>query len=166
MVVLGKIIEPYGVRGWVKIRPFADDPAAWAAMPVWWLGREEMQDWREMRLQACRLHGDTLVCQFEGISDRSPAEALKGLLVAAPREALPATATDEYYWADLIGLEVVNVSGQALGRVEGLLATGASDVLRVVTEDGVERLLPFVAQVVLVVEKDAGCIRVDWEADW
>jgi 16S rRNA processing protein RimM len=91
---------------------------------------------------------------------------MKGFFVGAPREALPETEEDEYYWADLIGLEVVNAAGEQLGKVAGLIETGASDVLRVVADDGSERLLPFVAAVVVVVEKEAGLIRVEWGSDW
>lgn len=166
MVVLGKIVDPYGVRGWVRIHPFADDPQSWAGMSVWWLGHEGAEDWRETKIKACRLHAGSLVCQFEGVPDRNAAEKMAGLLVAAPREALPETAEDEYYWADLIGLAVVNTAGESLGKVAGLIATGANDVLRVVSDDDVERLLPFVAQVVLAVDRENGCIRVEWGSDW
>ncbi|MGE5386572.1 MAG: ribosome maturation factor RimM, partial [Betaproteobacteria bacterium] len=112
MVVLGKIVDPYGVRGWVRVHPFGDDPASWAKMPSWWLAPEESEDWRQMGIQGCRVHGDALVCLFEGITGRSEAEALRGMLVGAPREALPETDADEYYWADLIGLQVINASGE------------------------------------------------------
>jgi len=164
MVVLGKITGPYGVCGWVNIHPFADDPAAWSQMPCWWLAKEGEENWQETRLKACRPHGDGLICQFEGMTDRTAAETLKGLLVGAPREALPATGENEYYWADLIGLNAINTTGESLGRVEGLIETGANTVLRLVSENGTERLLPFVGRVVLAVEKE--CIRVDWRSDW
>mgnify|MGYP002368946320 FL=1 len=91
---------------------------------------------------------------------------MKGFLVGAPRSVLPEPAEDEYYWADLIGLEVVNTAGERLGRVDGLIETGANDVLRVVGENGNERLVPFVSAVVLAVEKEAGQIRVEWGSDW
>lgn len=103
---------------------------------------------------------------FDGVIDRTAAEALKGVLVGAPRNALPATSEDEFYWDDLLGLEVVNSAGERLGKVGGLIETGANDVLRVCGEDGEERLLPFVSSVVLAVEKEAGLIRVEWGSDW
>lgn len=166
MVVLGKVTGPYGVRGWVRIHPFADDPDIWARMPAWWLSREAPQNWQQTRLKACRPHGESLVCLFEGFEDRTAAESLKGMLVGAPREALPATQENEYYWADLIGLQAVNTADETLGHVEGLIETGANTVLRIVSPTGEERLLPFVAQIVLAVEKDKGRIRVDWGSDW
>jgi len=165
IVVLGRLADPYGIRGWLRLYPFGDDPLAWAEMPVWWVCREG-EPWRECRLKGLKAHANGVVVLIEGIEDRSAAEAAKGLLVGAPREALPTTDEDEFYWADLVGLEVVNAADERLGKVAGLIETGANAVLRVVGEDGTERLLPFVAAVVLAVEKEAGLIRVEWGSDW
>ena len=164
-VVLGRLADPYGLQGWLRLYPFGDDPHKWAEMPVWWVGREGAE-WRECRLKGYKAHGDGQVVLLDGVADRTAAEAMKGFLVGVPRSALPKPDEDEYYWADLIGLEVINAGGEPLGKVAGLIETGANDVLRVVGEDGAERLLPFVAAVVLAVEKEAGQIRVEWGSDW
>ena len=168
IVVLGKIVGAYGLRGAVHVHPFADDPAAWARMKYWWLGREgeAPERWQPQRLIRFRAHGDSWVAQFAGVDDRNAAEASTGLLIGAPREALPATAENEYYWADLIGLSVVNIREEMLGQVLGLIETPANPVLRVGMAESKERLLPFVAAVVLDVDLSAQRIRVDWEADW
>lgn len=165
MVVLGKVTDPYGVQGWVRIHPFADDPATWAKLPRWWLSRDEAQ-WRQTAVRDSRIHGRDLLCLFDGVTERTAAESLKGFLVAVPREYMPSAEEGEYYWSDLIGLQVVNTAGETLGQVKSLIETGANDVLRVLSPDGTERLLPFVAQVVLAVEKDKGSIRVEWGSDW
>ena len=165
IVVLGRLADPYGIRGWVRLYPFGDDPLSWGEMPAWWIGKEG-GPWQEIKLKGLKFHGEGLVVALDGVTDRSSAEALKGMLVGAPREVLPATDEDEFYWADLLGLEVVNTADEKLGKVAGLIETGANDVLRVVAEDGTERLLPFVEAVVLKVEKDAGRIRVEWGSDW
>ncbi len=91
---------------------------------------------------------------------------MRGVLVGAPRAALPPTRTDEYYWADLVGLEVINTREQSLGCILGLIETPANTVLRVADGEGAERLLPFVAAVVLDVDLVERRVRVDWEADW
>lgn len=165
IVVLGRLADPYGIRGWIRLHPFGDDPLGWRAMPVWWVAPEG-GEWRPFHLTGLKAHGDGVVASFDEVPDRTAAEALKGWLFGAGRAELPATEDDEYYWADLIGLAVVNEAGEALGRVESLIETGASDVLRVVDAAGVERLLPFVSAVVLEVDKEAGTIRVDWGSDW
>jgi len=168
LVVLGRVGAAYGVRGAVHVQPFADDPAAWSDLPQWWLGRDagEPQEWRSFRLRRCMLRGDRLLACLDGVSDRTAAEALRGLLVGVSRQALPPTANDEYYWGDLIGLKVINTRGAPLGRVLGLLETPANAVLRVGDGVGEERLLPFVGAVVLEVDLAGCCLRVDWEADW
>ena len=168
IVVLGKIVGPYGLRGAVKVHPFADDPLAWSRLPYWWVGQEGCapEEWRQTRLVRCKAHGDVLVAELECMPDRNASEAAKGVLVGVPRAALPPAAKDEYYWADLIGLEVLNTRDQSLGHVLGLIETSANDVLRVSDGGDKERLLPFVATVVLDVDLSAQRIRVDWEADW
>lgn len=165
IVVLGRLADPYGIRGWLRLYPFGDDPLDWAEMPVWWIAKEG-EAWREVGLKGLKVHGDGVVVLLDGIADRTDAEAMKGVLVGAPRDALPATDEDEFYWGDLIGLEVVNTADEKLGKVAGLIETGANDVLRVVGAEGAEHLLPFVSAVVLAVDKEAGLIRVEWGSDW
>lgn len=165
IVILGRLADPYGIRGWLKLHPFGDDPLDWDEIPVWWISKDG-ETWRECGLKGLKVHGNGVVVLLEGIDDRTAAEAMKGVLVGAPRDALPETDEDEFYWADLIGLDVINTAEERLGKVVGLLETGAHDVLRVVGDDEVERLLPFVAAVVLTVDKEARLIRVEWGSDW
>lgn len=166
MLVLGRIVAPFGVQGWVRVHPFADDPAQWAKLPRWWLSRDaEAGPWREVDLTQARVHGESLVALIGGTGDRNGAEQLDGFYIGAPREVMPKPAPDEYYWSDLIGLDVVNEQDCRFGKVAGLIETGANDVLQVSDGDR-ERLIPFVAAVVKDVDFGAGRIRVAWEADW
>lgn len=165
IVVLGRIADPYGIQGWLWLYPFGDDPLAWAEMPTWWIAKDG-EPWRECKLKSLKAHGNGVVVLLEGIAGRTDAEAMKGYMVGAPREALPTTEKDEFYWSDLIGLDVINTAGESLGKVAGLIETGANSVLRVVAGDQPERLLPFVSAVVLSVDKEAGLIRVEWGSDW
>lgn len=167
-MVLGRIVAPFSVKGWVRIAPFGDDPLSWGEMPKWWIApTAETPDeaWHCVSVRECRSHGDGLIARFDECVDRNGAEALKGWFVAAPREAMPAPAEDEFYWGDLIGLRVENLAGESLGVVQGLLSTGAHDVLRVVEDDG-ERLIPFVAAYAVSVDLAKRVIRVDWQKDW
>lgn len=166
MIVLGRIVAPFGVKGWVHIHPFGDDPGAWSRMSRWSLAVDpEGGEWRELDLMGMKPHGDGWVACFYGIADRDGAEKLKGLYVGAPRENLPQPEEGEYYWADLIGLTVVNEQGVVLGQVKTLIETGANDVF--VVQDGeTERLVPFVDHVVKQVDVGAGRICVDWGKDW
>ena len=149
----------------MHLQVYGDDPLSWKNLPVWQVGKES-GSWQGYELQGLKAHGDGFVVAFAGVADRTAAEAMKGMLVGAPRAALPAVPEDEFYWADLVGLKVVNQAGESLGRVDGLIETGANDVLRVQDSEGVERLLPFVSAVVLSVDKAGGLIRVEWGSDW
>ncbi|AUM00182.1 16S rRNA processing protein RimM [Rhodocyclaceae bacterium] len=168
MIVLGRIVAPFGVKGWVKIHPFGDDPLSWRKMQRWWLApADDAPDpsWRAVTLKGCRMHGKGLIAAFAETPDRNAAEALDGWYIGAPRDALPQTAEDEFYWHDLVGLAVENQTGEALGVVSGLLSTGVHDVLQVVDGDS-KRLIPFVAAYVLDVDLTSRRIRVVWEKDW
>lgn len=171
VIILGRITAPYGVKGWLRLHPFGDDPGRWREMPRWWLGQDEtfFSDWRAWAVQDLRMQGKGWIVKLAGIDDRTAAERLVGQFFGAPREALPATGKDEFYWADLVGLQVVNERQETLGRVKELIESGAHAVLVVTEGQGEtarERLLPFVGQVVKDVDVSAGVLRVDWERDW
>jgi len=168
MIVLGRIAAPFGVKGWLKIRLFGNDPSSWRGMRHWWVsptGDAAPDAWRRHALRGCQPHGKGLLAHLEGIAGRTAAEAVTGWFVAAPREALPPPAEGEYYWGDLIGLVVANETGETLGEVTALLSTGAHDVLQVHDGD-TERLIPLVAAFVIDVDLAARTIRVAWQKDW
>lgn len=171
MIVLGRITAPYGVKGWLKLHPFGDDPERWREISRWWLGADEndFSGWRAWPLQSLRVQGKGWVVKLVGIDDRDGAEQIVGQYVGAPRNALPATEQDEFYWADLIGLAVVNEKQESLGHVAEMIEAGAHAVMVVKAGEGkevVERLLPFVGQVVKEVDVPAGVMHVAWERDW
>jgi len=164
MIVLGRLTTPYGINGWLKLRPFGDDPQAWSGIKEWWLSPQtEEAHWTAWKLGELRFHSGGVIIRLEGVNDRTAAESLEGMFVGVPREALPRTGKDEYYWADLIGLAVRNERGESLGKVNSLIETGAHRVL-VVKAEGRERLLPFVGEIVKQVSQDG--ILVAWEQDW
>ncbi|MHB8667020.1 MAG: ribosome maturation factor RimM [Burkholderiales bacterium] len=161
---MGRIVAPYGLKGWVRIEPYSANPDSLGAYPAWWVGRNG--NWRELKVAECVLqHAASLVARFEGCVERNAALALKGSEIALERAALAQNAKDEFYWADLVGLKVVNVKDEELGVVAALFENGAHPVMRVVDGE-IERLLPFVEQVVRQVEMAQGRIRVEWELDW
>ena len=126
-----------------------------------------MQDqgkWRAAKVLEGKRQGKSVVAHLDGVDDRDQAATLIGSDIAIPREELPAAEEGSFYWADLEGMQVVHRDGSDLGRVAYLMETGANDVL--VTEGERERLIPFVAEkVILDVDFDKGVISVDWEWD-
>ncbi len=159
---MGRIAAPFGIKGWVKVQTFSDDPGALLEFDSWRIGRGEQQ--RDYAVSDSQDHSNTLVAKLEGVNDRDQAFALRGLEVSVPREALQAPAEGEFYWADLIGLVAVNRQGIELGRVDSLMETGAHDVL--VIKGNKEHLIPFIAAFVGTVDIAAGKIGVDWGEDY
>lgn len=171
MVVLGRMTAPYGLKGWLKLHPFGDDPNSWRAIEQWWLGSDErdFSGWRAYPLQHLRQQGRHWTVKLSGIDDRAAAESMAGSFFGSPREALPATAADEYYWADLLGMVVINTEQEVLGHLVEMIETGAHAVMRVADGEGpaaTERLLPFVGAVVRKVDTLAGTLVVDWQKSW
>lgn len=168
MVVVGRIQGPYGIKGWVHIASFTDPKENIQTYSPWQLGKQRGKDaaradWRPAEVESIRPHKQGYVAKLSGIDDRNDAEAAKGLLIGVAENNLPAPASGEYYWRDLIGADVVNADGQSLGKVDSLIETGAHDVLVIKPQGaGDEVLIPFHATYVLEVE--AGLIRVDWQS--
>ncbi|HHB12610.1 MAG TPA: ribosome maturation factor RimM [Chromatiales bacterium] len=164
-VLLGRISGLYGVRGWVRVFSYTEPREGILRYRPWLLSSGD-GDWEPWVVAEGRRHGPTVIARLEGVEDRDAAGALLGRDIAIPAEALPEKAPGEYYWAELIGLEVINEAGVRLGRVARLLETGAHDVLVLEAPDR-ERLVPFVeGDVVRAVDLDAGRIVVDWEPDY
>jgi len=163
---MGHVIGPYGVRGWVKVAPHTETTGALADYATWWLARGESEEGVAWRVESARTHGDSLVAKLAGIETREAAAALKGTLVAVPRDALPALDGDEIYLGDLVGMLVVNRLGETLGKVESVDSFGAHPVLRVAAGSGEVRLVPFVPAFVDAVDREAGRVDVDWGLDY
>jgi len=178
MVVMGRIVAPYGVFGWLKVVPDTEAFDGLFDYDNWWLGKGD--DWREMVVETAKVHNDVIVVKLKGIDDRDAALACKGKQIAVPRAQLPEADENEYYWSDLIGLRVKNKQDVDFGLIVDVFETGANDVIVVkpddikeaatdkaaVKEKPQERLLPFTADVVLEVDIKAKTMLVDWDADF
>jgi 16S rRNA processing protein RimM len=155
---MGRVAGSYGVRGWIKVAPDTGSEEGLAGAKRWWVGVDAYQ------VSGARVHGATVVGKLAGIETREQARALKGQAVAVQREALPVPEEGKYYLADLVGLEVVNEQGEALGVVTRTYSNGVHDVIEVAGER--TRLIPWVAAIVKDVDLPDRQIRVDWGADW
>ncbi len=163
---MGRVAAPYGVNGWVRVIPMTAAPATLLGHARWWLRAGEDAAWQPHALQSGRQHGAALIAQLAGLQDRETAAGWSGADIGVPRTELPAISEQEIYWADLVGLEVVNREGLALGRVAAVREYGAHPVLRVIDRDGRERLIPYVDAYVDEVDAAAGRIVVDWQQDY
>ncbi len=163
-VTLGRISGAHGIQGWVRVHSDTSPRENIVSYSPWYLERQgERQRWK---VNAGRRQGKAVVAKLAGCNDRDEAEALVGALITIPRSVLPQTAAPgEYYWADLVGLQVQTIDGVELGRIEQLFETGANDVM--VVKGDRERLVPYIwEQVVREVDLQAGMMRVDWDPDF
>jgi 16S rRNA processing protein RimM len=159
-VVLGRILGAFGVKGWVRLRSYTEPP-------------EAILDYQDLRLVDAggvhrglsivegRRQGHELVARLDGVEDRDAAQALGQAQVVIDRALLPRTGPGQYYWHDLIGLDVVNLLGESLGRIDHFVETPANPVMVVRGER--EHLLPLVPKHLKSVDLMARRVVVDWD---
>ena len=155
---MGRVTGSYGIQGWVRVLPYSDQRDALAGYPTWWIGGEAV------RVEDARVQGSVLVAKLTGTATREQALKLKGAEVSVARADFAAPGEGQYYYADLIGLDVVNMQGEKLGAVAVMSSNGAHDVIELDWER--RQLLPWIPQVVKKVDLAARRIEVDWGADW
>lgn len=163
-VTLGRVSGVHGIQGWVKIHSETSPRENIVNYSPWHLLSEGRRE--TWKVNAGRRQGKTVVAKLAGCSDRDTAESLIGAEISVLRTQLPETTRPgEYYWADLVGLQVVTVDGVDLGHIERLFETGANDVI--VVQGDRERLVPYVwQQVVREVDLEQRLMRVDWDPDF
>jgi 16S rRNA processing protein RimM len=163
LIVVGQVGSPYGVRGWVHVHSYTEPKENIVAYSPWRLRLAE--GWFVCDVTDLRCRGKDVIAKFSQWDEREAVRQLLGAEIAILRTQLPALEEGEYYWTDLVGLKVVNVEGIALGRVEGLMATGANDVL--IANGERVRLIPFLmASVVRAIDLEQNRIQVDWDPEF
>lgn len=163
MITLGKIAGVFGVKGWVKVFSHTEQREAILDYTPWYL--RVAGEWKAYKVIAGQVQSKGIVAQLQTVNDRDQAQTLIGCTIAIPREQLQPLRQDEYYWADLLGMEVINLAGFVFGKVDSLLETGANDV--VVVRGDEERLIPWIMHdVIKSVSVDERRIVVDWEPDF
>lgn len=174
-VEVGRVLDAWGIKGWLKIQPYSASPEALFSSKRWYLqppDRVVMPAFTGtllLKIKEAREHAASVVASAQEVPDRNAAEALKGARIFIARSSFPTPEEGEYYWVDLIGLAVVNREGVALGQVTDLMATGPQQVLVIGYEaDGKaqERMIPFVDAYVDEVDLQAKRITVDWQPDY
>jgi 16S rRNA processing protein RimM len=177
-IEVGRIADAWGIKGWFKVLPHSASPEALFSSKRWYLlppdrPMKAAMPWTGallLKIKEAKDHSDSVVATSLDIVDRNAAEALRGARVFVPRSSFPTAGQDEYYWVDLIGLDVFNREGEAMGQVKELLSTGPQTVLVLSYTDSqakeAERMIPFVAAFIDAVDLPGRRITVDWQADY
>lgn len=166
-LVIGKIGAPYGVKGWVKINSFTQTKDSIFDYAPWDITLGEKHN-QVVKVDQWKYHNKSLLAKLEGVDDRNAAELIKNADISIESSQLPELDND-FYWKDLIGMQVVTEKGYDMGVVKDMFETGANDVMLVKAKINdafgqKERLLPFLYDnVVLNVDKDGKTITVEWD---
>jgi 16S rRNA processing protein RimM len=162
-LLIGKISDVFGVKGWVKVFSYTADRKNILDYSPWILQKGEQK--KAFDVVSGRSQGKAIVACLEGIDNRNDAGLLTGWDIFIDASQLPPAGQNEYYWSDLVGLEVETTAGFNLGIVDHLIETGANDVL-VVAGDR-ERLIPFLQQqAVINIDLETGVMIVDWDPEF
>lgn len=174
-IEVGRILDAWGIKGWFKVLPYSASPEALFTSKRWFLlpserGAKAFEGVVRLAIKEAKEHSDAVVATSHEVVDRSAAEALRGARIFIARSSFPTPDKDEYYWVDLLGLEVYNREGVHLGQVHDLQSTGPQTVLIIAWTDPdgkpAERMIPFVSAFVDGVDLAARRISVDWQADY
>ena len=159
-IQVGRIAGIYGVKGWLKIESYTRPPENIFSYKPWYIKQDG--NWQEMNLLDSKIHGKGLIAALENINDRDVAREFIDADISIFRSQLHDLEPGEYYWHDLLGMQVINQQDSLLGQLQEILETGANDVLVVKGKN--RYLIPLVwGRYVLEVDQDKGNIRVDWE---
>ncbi len=162
LVDVGRVVDAYGIRGWVKIAPFNDPgESVLRTSTRWWL-----PDGRVLDIESARVHSASIVARPAGVETREAALALKGLTLRVSRSDFPGDREDEFYWVDLVGCQVTNPAGDALGEVVAVEDHGAHPLLVLRDAGGAERMIPFIGARIVSVDTGARAIIADWQPDY
>jgi 16S rRNA processing protein RimM len=173
-IEVGRIADAWGIKGWFKVLPHSASPEALFSSKRWFLqpserGAKTFAGTVLLKIKEAKDHSDSVVATSAEVPDRNAAELLKGARIFVSRASFPTPETDEYYWVDLIGLDVVNREGVALGAVRELLHTGPQTVLVLAYEEEgktKERMIPFVSAYIDTVDLAGRRITADWQPDY
>ena len=165
---IGQLKKPYGIKGWLWVFSDTDDRTAIFKMQPWYM--KTATGMKPLTVKAWRVQGAGIVAQFEQVPDRNVAETMNGVTLWVEQDVLPETGEDEYYWSDLIGVQVFNEEDEYLGDITEMFETGAHDIMRVAATseslDEEERLIPWHKQTVIAVNMTAKTMVAAWPSDY
>lgn len=161
-VLMAKIGAAHGIRGEVRVKPFGDDPLSFADY-----GTLTTKDGkRSFDVDKARVQKTVVVTKFKGINDRNQAEELNGVELYISRDQLPEPDEDEFYYSDLTGLDVLDQSGETLGKIVAVQDFGAGDLLEIRPKRGRTFYIPFTKEFVPEISLDEGLVRADLPEDY
>lgn len=165
LIVIGQLGSPHGVKGWLKLHSYMQLPEDLLNYQPWQIRRKNSTVLETLRYEAVEGRSSHMLVLLQGLSDRNAAALYTLADIVLPRAELPRLSDNEYYWDDLVGLDVVNKEDVHLGKVDYLFETGSNDVLVIKGEK--QHAIPYLmGDIVLDINLDKKVIRVDWDPDF
>jgi 16S rRNA processing protein RimM len=161
-VIVGNFGKTFGVLGWIKINSFTFPQKHILNFQPWLIKKNG--SWEEICLEDSKQHLNSIVVKLPSCNSPEEVRRFTNIEIGVWRKQLPKLQSGEYYWMDLIGLQVINLIGFEFGTVQEIMATGANDVL-VVNGDR-KRLVPYISSVIRKVDLEKKAIFVDWDQDF
>jgi len=158
LIEIGRIVRSHGLEGRVKVLSYLETPEVLHDLSELLVGRS-VSEARPLPFTAVQVGKDSFILKLEGIADRDAAEGLRGSSVWIPSEKMRKLPDGEYYWRDIIGLQVVTEENEILGRIEAVFPTGSNDVY-VCRAEGREILLPAIGDVIQRIDREQGVMVV------
>lgn len=161
-IILGKLGSVYGVHGWLRVHSFTDPASNISQYPVWQI--QHNKQWHNVPIDKIKAHNNGLVVLLKGINNREIARTYTNDMIAVYQSELPKLEDHEYYWSDLIGLNVITTQGVELGKITQLQETGSNDVL--IVKGKRERLIPYTEDTVIAINLKDHLMTVEWDPDF
>lgn len=168
LIQIGQLKKPYGIKGWLWVFSHTDNREDIFDMQPWWI--KTAKGMQTVTVTKWRKQGSGLVIQLAEVPDRNIAETMNGVSLWANKQTLTPAEEGEYYWSDLIGLQVCTQDACILGNISELFETGAHDIMVVKPSadsiDDEQRLIPWHKQTVITVDLTTKTVVVDWQPDY
>ncbi|MBA2711646.1 MAG: ribosome maturation factor RimM [Tatlockia sp.] len=162
-VVVGRFGRPHGIKGFITIHSFTEPQDNLLRYKDW--HALLAKQWQPLKIQHIEVTNKSILAQVEGYTEREQVASLTNVEIAISRTQLPSLTQGEYYWDQLVGMQVINQQGQVFGKVKEIMPTGANDVL--VVEGEKRHLIPYLpGQFVIEVDVGQRLILVDWDMDF
>ncbi len=163
-VKIGTFGRPYSIHGWLKVHSVTQPPKAIIQYQPWYI-QNQQNKWELLQIDNLRIHNNTLIVHIENIDEPEMTKDYVNKDISIPYSHLPKLPKGQFYWADMIGMTVLNKDNVNLGIVDHLLETPANDVLVVLGKK--RHLIPFLRNhTIQKIDMDSKIIHVDWDADF
>lgn len=163
-VIMGRFGSAYGICGWLKVISFTNPIDNLLHYKTWEI--EHCKQWQTTTIEDGKRHGQFLVVKIESCNDRAQAREYANSLIAVPRDELAPLKNGEYYWADLVGLRVINEKNIDLGKIDYLIETYSNNVMVIIDKNNRERWLPYIDDVVKSIDLEKKEMHVEWDEEF